>query len=47
MKLQKKHLLEIRDIINEMEENLDYYENAVLCTKRISDILERVIFDEE
>ncbi len=41
-----KHLLMMRDIINEMEANLHYKENIELCHNRLANIMEVLVFND-
>lgn len=46
MRIEKKHLLELRDLISEMEPNLDYPENVELCIERMSDLWVKLVFGD-
>ena len=43
--VNKNIFIKIRDLITEMEPNLQYNENTILCCHRINKLMESVIFD--
>lgn len=45
-KVTKEALLKMRDLITEMEPNLDFNENTVLCCDRLADIMVSIAFDD-
>lgn len=45
MMLQKEDLINIREIITDMEPHLEFEDNILLCSKRIVNYLEVLIFD--
>lgn len=45
-KITKEALLKMRDLITDMEPNLDFNENTVLCCDRLGGIMTSVAFDD-
>lgn len=45
-KVTKDALLKMRDLITEMEPNLDFNENTVLCCDRLGNIMTSIVFDD-
>lgn len=45
-KVTKEALLKMRDLITEMEPNLDFNENTVLCCDRLGNIMTSLVFDD-
>ena len=45
-KVTKEALLKMRDLITEMEPNLDFNENTVLCCDRLGNIMTSMVFSD-
>lgn len=45
-KVTKDVLLKMRDLITDMEPNLDFNDNTVLCCDRLSKIMVTIVFDD-
>jgi hypothetical protein len=45
-KVTKDALLKMRDLITDMEPNLDFNENTVLCCDRLGNIMTSIVFDD-
>jgi hypothetical protein len=46
-KVTKEALLKMRDLITDMEPNLDFNENTVLCCDRLGNIMTSIVFDDD
>ena len=44
-KVTKEALLKMRDLITDMEPNLDFNENTILCCDRLGKIMTSLVFD--
>lgn len=45
-KITKDILLKMRDIITEMEPNLDFNDNTILCCDRLGDLMTSIVFND-
>lgn len=45
-KVTKEALLKMRDLITDMEPNLDFNENTVLCCDRLGNIMASIVFND-
>ncbi len=45
-KVTKEALLKMRDLISDMEPNLDFNDNTVLCCDRLGKIMTSLVFDD-
>ncbi len=45
-KVTKDALLKMRDLITDMEPNLDFNENTVLCCDRLGNIMTSLVFND-